>query len=78
MSEADSDVRVENIIDKKSGKTIKRRVIYVPFKQAVSGTTLVNVRMEKSLPRGVKSFSAPLFNVLGTRVQRGYLVVASD
>lgn len=76
VSEADADVRMENVTE--SGQTRQRRVIYVPFKQAVSGTALITIRMEKSLPRDVKDFGAPVFTVLDSKVQRGYLVIAAE
>jgi len=68
VSEADTDVRVEQ----------DKRVIYIPFKQAVSGTVLVNVRMEKSLKADAKSFSAPEFAVKNAKSERGYIVVAAE
>jgi len=68
VSEADTDVREEN------GK----RVIYVPFKQAVSGVALITVRMEKTLPADAATFAAPRFVVLEAKSERGYLVLAAE
>ncbi len=68
VSEADTDVREKN------GK----RIIYVPFRQAVHGTALITVRMERSLKRDAVDFAAPHFAVLGAKSERGYLVVAAE
>ena len=68
VSEADTDVREED----------GRRLIYVPFTQAVTGPTLVNVRMEKSLKADTTSFSTPSFKLRGAKSERGYLVVAAE
>jgi hypothetical protein len=68
VSEADTDVRDED----------GRRIIYVPFRQAVNGTALVSVRMERSLKREATSFTAPKFTVLGAKSERGYLVVSAE
>ncbi len=66
--EADMDVRHEN----------NKRVIYVPFKQAVEGVALINIRMEKSLKPNTTSFSSPKFAVLKAKSERGYLVIAAE
>jgi hypothetical protein len=68
VSEADADVRDEN------GK----RIIYVPFRQAVSGTVLINIRMEKTLKPDAKGFSAPKLMVREAKSERGYLVIAAE
>lgn len=68
ISEADVDIRSEN------GK----RILYVPFREAVDDAVLVDVRMEKSLGAAGDSFSVPRFIVRGARDQRGYLVVAAE
>jgi len=68
VSEADTDVRDEN------GK----RVIYVPFKQAVRGSALINLRMEKSLNADASAFEAPTFRIIGAKSERGYLVLAAE
>jgi len=68
VSEADTDVRDEK------GK----RIIYVPFRNAVSGTALVTIRMERSLKRDATSFTAPRFEVLDAKSSRGYLVVSAE
>lgn len=68
VSEADTDVREEN----------GRRLIYVPFTQAVTGPTLINVRMEKSLKADTASFATPHFKLQGAKSERGYLVVAAE
>jgi len=68
VSEADTDVRDE------AGK----RIIYIPFRQAISGTALVTVRMERSLKRDAVEFAAPRFTVLGAKSERGYLVVSAE
>ena len=68
VSEADTDVREEK------GK----RVIYIPFKKAVSDLALINIRMEKSLKKDATVFQAPKFKVLEARSQRGYLVIAAE
>ncbi len=68
VSEADTDVRDEN----------GRRIIYVPFLQAISGTALISIRMERSLKRNSTAFEAPRFRVLGAKSERGYLVVSAE
>ena len=68
VSEADTDVRDEK------GK----RIIYVPFRSAVTGTALVTIRMERSLKRDADSFTAPRFKVLDAKSARGYLVVSAE
>ncbi|MBT3194500.1 MAG: hypothetical protein HN341_18290 [Verrucomicrobia bacterium] len=68
VSEADADVRDED------GK----RIIYVPFRQAVHGAALVTIRMERSLKRDSVMFAAPKFTVLGAKSERGYLVMAAE
>lgn len=73
VSEADTDVRTETLPD-----GTKQRLIYVPFRPAVDGTTLINVRMERTLGANASSFHSPRFSVLGSKSQRGYLVVAAE
>ena len=68
VSEPDVDVRDTGTV----------RVIEVPFKQAVSGVTLVQVQMQKTLTVGDAAFSIPSLRVVGARAERGYLVVASE
>jgi len=68
VSEADTDVREENGM----------RVIYVPFKKAVTGTALVDIRMETSLAADAASFSTPRLRVRDAKTERGYLVAAAE
>jgi len=76
VSEADTDVREEP--DDEAGEGGRRRVICVPFKEAVSGVALIEVRMEKSLAEDAASFSAPFFKVRAAKSERGYLVAAAE
>ncbi len=55
-----------------------RRFIYVPFRRAVLGTTLIEIQMERALPSGADHFSAPALSVRDARAERGYLVVAAE
>ncbi len=68
ISEADTDVRDDG----------DKRIIYVPFKQAVSGTVLVAIRLERSLKRNATNFKAPHFVVLDAKSERGYIVVSAE
>ena len=68
VSEADVDVR----------ESAGKRLIYIPFSSAVSGTVLVNVKMEKSLAKDARAFAAPRFTVLDAKTERGFLVVAGE
>ena len=68
VSESDTDVRIED----------GRRIIYVPFRQAVHGTALITIRMERSLKRSAAEFTAPQLSVLGAKSERGYLVVSAE
>ncbi|MBA4388192.1 MAG: hypothetical protein C0404_09440, partial [Verrucomicrobia bacterium] len=68
VSEPDTDVR-----DEKGA-----RIIYIPFKQAVSGMVLVNIRMERPLKANVVSFESPLFKVRDAKAERGSLSVAAE
>lgn len=68
VSEPDADVREEN----------GRRTIYIPFRSAVSGTILLNIRMEKPLDKGADRFTAPAFRVVGAKSERGFIVVAGE
>lgn len=68
ISEADTDVRDSD----------GRRMIYIPFREAVSGAALIDVRMEKSPAAETSSFNAPLFKVVDARSERGYLVLAAE
>lgn len=72
VSEADSDVR--------PGTTNEpnKRLIYVPFREAVLGTTLVNIRMEKKTKNGDAAFTIPSFRVVNAKSERGYLVAAAE
>jgi len=76
VSEPDVDVRDEPA--SKSGDKKARRVIFVPFKQAVSGSVLVNVRMERTLQAGITAVISPRFKIADARTERGYLVVAAE
>lgn len=76
VSEADVDVRDEPA-NQVTGTRV-RRVIFVPFKQAVSGAVLVNVRMERTMPAGATSISSPRFRVVEAKTERGYLVIAAE
>ena len=76
VSEADVDVRDEPA--SAAGDKKARRVIFVPFKQAVSGAVLVNVRMERTLPAGSTAVESPRFKVVDAKAERGYLVVAAE
>jgi len=55
-----------------------RRMIYIPFRKAVLGPSLVEIQMERALPSEAEGFSAPVFAVQGARAERGYLVVAAE
>ncbi len=68
VSEADADVQMVD----------GRRIIFVPFRKAVSGTTLINIRMERSLKRDATDFTAPKFSVQDAKSERGYLVVSAE
>jgi hypothetical protein len=68
VAEADVDVREEAGV----------RRILVPFKQAVSGSVLVDLRMEKTLAAGAAAFTVPGLKVVGAKNERGYIVVASE
>ena len=68
VAEADTDVRDE------AGK----RTIRVPFKQAVMGATLVDVRMEKLIPKGTTNFAVPSLQLTGAKSERGYVVLAAE
>ncbi len=68
VAEADTDVRDDGGV---------RRIV-IPFKHAVMGTVLVNVRMECLLPVGTARFSAPAWSVAGARSERGHLVAAAE
>lgn len=68
VSEPDTDVR-----DEKGA-----RIIYIPFKQAVSGVVLVNIKMERSLKADVMSFESPYFKVRDAKSERGDLIVAAE
>jgi len=76
VSEADVDVKDEPASP--SGDKKARRVIFVPFKQAVSGSVLVNVRMERTLPAGATTVESPRFKIADAKTERGYLVVAAE
>ncbi|MBL7077149.1 MAG: hypothetical protein ISS31_06745, partial [Kiritimatiellae bacterium] len=71
---ADADVDVSS----GEGADVRRRTIRIPFKQSVSGVTLVTVRMERSLPADRDGFDVPVFSVSGARSERGYLVVGAE
>jgi len=68
VSESDTDVRIED----------GRRIIDVPFRQAVHGTALITIRMERSLKQSAAEFAAPQLTVLGAKAERGYLVVSAE
>ena len=54
------------------------RQIKLFFKTAVSGRTLVEVRLEKTLTEGQTEFTAPLFRVAEARTERGHLVLRAE
>ena len=54
------------------------RQIKLFFKTAVSGRTLVEVRLEKTLAEGQAEFAAPLFRVAEARTERGHLVLRAE
>ncbi|MFO7871292.1 MAG: hypothetical protein R6V03_07670 [Kiritimatiellia bacterium] len=55
-----------------------KREISVFFRDAVTGRTLVNVRLEKSLPGDKTRFQAPAFVIRDSESQRGYLVLSVE
>lgn len=54
------------------------RDILIPFKEAVDGTVLVDLQMEKIPAPGITRIDVPVIDVTGTRAQRGYLVAAAE
>ncbi len=54
------------------------RFIHIPFRKAVLGTTLIEIRMERALPPGATSFGTPTFSVRDARSDRGYVVMAAE
>jgi len=68
---ADADVDVQ-------APVARTRTIRIPFKQSVSGTTLVTVRMERSLPPDRDAFDVPTLRVPDARSEWGYLVVGAE
>ncbi len=71
---ADADVDVSS----GEGADARKKTIRIPFKQSVSGTTLVTIRMERSLPADRDGFDVPVFSVPDARSERGYLVVGAE
>ncbi|MDP6811195.1 MAG: hypothetical protein QGH31_10825 [Kiritimatiellia bacterium] len=71
---ADADVDVSG----GEGADARKRTIRIPFKQSVSGVTLVTVRMERSLPPDRDGFDVPRLSVPDARSERGYLVVGAE
>lgn len=76
VSETDTDVREETVQGPKGKET--RRIIYVPFKQAILGPTLVNVRMERQMKGGVAQFTAPAIRVRDAKSERGFVIAAAE
>jgi hypothetical protein len=68
VAEADVDVRFED----------EGRILYVPLKEAASGTVLFHVRMERTLENEAESFIVPRLHVRDAKSERGYIVVAAD
>jgi hypothetical protein len=68
VAEADMDVRDEGGV----------RRILVPFKQAVSGAVLVDIRMERTMGPDATAFVSPAMRVAGAKSERGYIVVAAE
>lgn len=66
--EADVDIREED----------GRRLIVVPFANAVSATVLINVRMERPIQKDTPSFTVPRFKAVGAKSERGYFVAAAE
>ena len=54
------------------------REIVVPFRQPVSDTVLLHLRLEQPFTPERTSFSVPRLSVPAARTQRGYIVVAAD
>ncbi len=65
---ADYDVR-----DREGSRWIK-----VYFKKAVDTRTLLQVRLERTLPEGATGFGIPTFKVSGARSERGFLVLRGE
>jgi hypothetical protein len=65
---ADTDIREIN----------GRRMMYIPFRRAVLGTSLVEIQMERSLPVGLRAFDTPVFSIQGARAERGYVVIGAE
>ena len=74
---ADADVDVQHVAASE-GRTAGKRIIRIPFKESVTGTTLVTVRMERSLPPDQDTFDVPAFSVPDARSERGYLVAGAE
>ncbi len=72
VAHADVDVSADE------GADGRQRTLRIPFKQSVSGTTLITVRMERSLSVDRDSFDVPAFSVPAAQSERGYLVVGAE
>lgn len=68
ISEPDVDFREEN----------GRRLIVVPFREAVLGPAMIQVQMEKTLSAGNTAFEVPVIHVRDSKSERGCLVLATD
>ncbi|MDZ4200091.1 MAG: hypothetical protein U1E27_12500, partial [Kiritimatiellia bacterium] len=55
-----------------------RRQIRVLFREPVLGRTLIEARMEKTLPDGATLFHAPAFRLNGAKSERGYLALRAE
>ncbi len=75
-----TDVSGRNIVE--ADVDIQERadshILQIPFSAAVSGTVLVNVRMETPIEKTTARFDVPHFVVAGAKSERGYIVVAAE
>jgi hypothetical protein len=54
------------------------RLLHLTFKTPLLGRTLLQFRLERSLPPSEPTFSLPSFVLAGAREQRGYVVAAAE
>ncbi|MEN8255046.1 MAG: hypothetical protein ABFR33_06205, partial [Verrucomicrobiota bacterium] len=54
------------------------RWIKVYFKKAVGNRTLIQMRLEKTLPEDTAGFQMPFFRVAGAKSERGFLVLRGE
>ena len=55
-----------------------QRNIRVFFRNAATGRQLVNVRLERTLSAGAKTFAAPPFRIVDARSERGYVALRGE